>query len=51
MYIEGSSLHSHQEAPCYLTPSASWLSCLDPQEFDALYQEKLPQAKLNFGLS
>ncbi|MGN0307725.1 MAG: hypothetical protein ACI4DN_05865 [Lachnospiraceae bacterium] len=48
MHIEGSALRSRQESACYLTPSATWLSGLDPREFDALYQEKLPQARLNF---
>ncbi|MGN1333180.1 MAG: hypothetical protein ACI4V0_10480 [Lachnospiraceae bacterium] len=49
MHIEGFSGHSRQEASCYFTPSASWLSTLDPREFDDLYRKKLPQAKLNFN--
>ena len=48
MHVEGSHRSSRQESSHYFTPSASWLSALAPCAFDSLYQEKLPQAKLNW---
>lgn len=45
LHIDGAHGYSRQSFTHYTAPSAEWLSSVTPEEFYALYREKLPTAK------